>query len=717
MADKYDTPEEGIKRRPRTHKEELKATAKNIAKDLPAFPARYLKSLFPIISWLPRYQFEWLWGDFIAGVTVGLVAIPQSISYATKLANLPAQFGLYTSFIGVLLYALFATSKDVTIGPTGVLSLATGQAIASYVGTSTTTQQVIFAATLAFWTGIIQLVVGLLRFGIVIDFVPIPVISGFTTGAGIQVIISQLPALLGIKGINTNGAPYQVLIDFFKAISTTTTYDTVFGLTSLVFILLIKFVTDYAVKRHGITWLKYVGFLRNTIVIIIYTGISYSLRDSKTVVFAIVKTIPYGFSGIQAPNLSLSYAPTVFSALPAIFIVSVLEHIAVVKTYGRVNGYTPNANQEIVAMGLANTFGSLIGAFPATGSFSRSAIKTASGVRSPLGSFVTGIVVVIGLFSLTTSLYYVPSAVLSAMVVASVAELVSKGKIAVDLIKVEILDFFGFFVGFIVTIFSSLENAIYASAGYSLLVLLFRIARPRVEILSRTAAGEWVDPESDEFVDGEPVPPLDSESPEGILVFKVQEALTYPNSGYILDVVKEVVIDRYRYTNTAVRKADKNWSDDTEARFNARQKDGLKPLPPLRAVVLDFSSVTNIDYTGFQILVDLKEDLGRYAGRPVPFHFAHVRRRHVNTLLGVPQAGNNANVSSATAAFEGERKQSLFKLKFKKTPEEKAEEEAREIAALEHFHKNIDLAVKAADVETKDIVFEGGLIEVVHVVA
>ncbi|KAJ3133814.1 hypothetical protein HK100_004067, partial [Physocladia obscura] len=714
MADKFDNPgdESDIKRRPRTHKEELAASARKIAKDLPTFPARYLKALFPIISWLPRYQIEWLWGDFIAGVTVGLVAVPQSISYASKLANLPAQFGLYTSFIGVLLYALFATSKDVTIGPTGVLSLATGQAIATYVGTGTTADQVTFAATLAFWTGIIQLIVGLFRFGIIIDFVPIPVISGFTTGAGLQVIFSQLPALLGIKGVNTNNAPYQVLIDFFKAISGTSTYDAVFGFTSLAFILLIKYATDYAVKRRGITWLKYVGFLRNTIVVIIYTGISYALRNSKTVVFAIVKTIPYGLSGIKSPDFSLSYAPTVFQALPAIFIVSVLEHIAVVKTYGRVNGYTPNANQEIVAMGLANTFGSLIGAFPATGSFSRSAIKTASGVRSPLGSFVTGIVVVIGLFSLTTSLYYVPSAVLSAMVVASVAELVSKGKIAADLIKVEFLDFLGFFVGFIVTVFSSLENAIYASAGYSLLVLLFRIARPRVEILSRTVSGEWIDPESDEYADGESVPALDAESPEGIFVFKVEEALTYPNSGYILDFVKEAVIDRFRYTNTSVRKADKNWSDDTEARFNARQKEGLKPLPPLRAVVLDFSSVTNIDYTGFQILIDLKEDLGRYAGRTVPFHFAHVRRRHINTLLGVPQAGKNVNTSSATAAFEGGKKPSSFKLKFKKTAEEIADQEASADAALNYFHRTVDAAVRAANAETADVVFESGLTDV-----
>ncbi|KAJ3208333.1 hypothetical protein HDU82_002614 [Entophlyctis luteolus] len=689
---------ERVKHRPRTQQQEIQASIKRATKDLRNLPRRYVRSLFPIASWLPNYQLEWLWGDFVAGLTVGLVAIPQSISYASKLAGLPAQFGLYTSFIGALLYALFATSKDVTIGPTAVLSLAVGQALSTYANGATTAQQVTFALTLSFWTGVIQLVIGLFRFGIVIDFVPIPVIAGFTTGAGIQVIVSQLPTLLGVKGVVTTNSPIQVLIDFFKAISTATKWDSIFGITSLAFILLIKYSTDYAVKKHGITWLKYVGFLKNTIVLIIYTGISYAVRNDATLVFSIVKNIPYGLSGTQQGNYSISYASAVFQAIPGIVVISVLEHIAVVKTYGRVNGYTTNPNQEIVAMGVANALGSLVGGFPATGSFSRSAIKAASGVRSPVGSFFTGIIVVIGLFSLTNALYYVPQAVLASIVVNSVADLVEKGKVARSLIKIEILDFIGFVVAFVVTIVSSLENAIYASVAYSLIVLLFRIARPRVEILSRTTDGEWIDPESDEFIPELPAPAIAPNASEGIFVFKVDEALTYPNSNYIVEKVKDAVLSRFKYTNTETRKADKSWSDDTEQRYLARVRQGLPDLPPLKAVVLDFSNVTNIDYTGFQILLDLKDDMARYTGYPVPFHFANVRRRQVNTLLGVSQHvfGRRTEVYSDAGS-----KRAWMKLK--RTAEEKAVQEERDLAALEYFHKSVDSAVAAAVRETEDV--------------
>ncbi|KAJ3046549.1 hypothetical protein HDU99_009752, partial [Rhizoclosmatium hyalinum] len=153
----------------------------------------------------------------------------------------------------------------------------------------------------------------------------------------------------------------------------------------------IKYATQHFAKRYPL--LRFVGYLRNAIVLIIATGISYSLRDDKSVPFNMVKTIPYGLTNIQQANLSTSYAALLFPAVPAVFIVSILEHIAVVKTYGRLNGYTTNNNQEIVAIGLTNFLGSFVGAFPATGSFSRSAIKSASGVRTPLGTFITGVLV------------------------------------------------------------------------------------------------------------------------------------------------------------------------------------------------------------------------------------------------------------------------------------------------------------------------------------
>ncbi|KAJ3073165.1 hypothetical protein HDU98_002137 [Podochytrium sp. JEL0797] len=605
--------------KPITPIDELKAKGKSIKENFPQLAKSYVSELFPIASWLPRYSSSWFLGDFIAGLTVALVVIPQSIAYATKLANLPAEYGLYSSFIGVLVYALFATSKDVSVGPTAVLSLVTGQAI------------------------IFQLLLGVLRLGMIVDFVPVPVISGFTSGAGLQIIIGQLPALCGIKGINTNNSPYRVLGDFLQKLNSIGKYDAIFGFSALFLILGLKYGCRAASTKYP--FLKYVNFLRNTIAMVIFTGISYSLRN-KSINLTIVGTIPYGLSGIVQPNLGdSSLTSSVFQAMPGILILSLLEHVAVSKSYGRLNGYTPNANQELVAMGLSNMLGSFVGAYPATGSFSRSAIQSSSGSRTPLAAFVTGIIVIISLFTITPALYYIPNASLAAIVCAAISELLANFKILKSLYRVELLDFVGFWIALVVTFFASIEVAIYASVAFSLIVLLVRIARPKIKILSRTSTGIWFDAENQDFdyddctLDTQPVP--------GILVFRPEESMTYPNSTFLLTRFKALVVERFSYTGTVVSTSERVWNDDMQEKMVKRSKDGID-LPPLRAVVFDFSAVNHIDYTGLQTLLDCKEDLERFAGRSVPFHFTHVRRSHVKVLWNVPGGGVKAASVDAT---------------------------------------------------------------------
>ncbi|ORY45708.1 sulfate permease [Rhizoclosmatium globosum] len=679
--------------KPLTQVQEIQQSLRDSFKNLPQSSKAYIKSLFPIAGWLPRYNSTWFVGDFIAGVTVALVVIPQAISYASKLANLPPEFGLYTSFIGAFIYAAFATSKDVTIGPTAVLCLLVGQSVSTYIPNAKPAEAVIFAISLSFWTGLIQLFVGLFRLGVVVDFVPVPVIAGFTSGAGIQIIIAQMAGLLGIPKINTNNAPYQVLGDTLRALNGVSKYDAIFGVASLVAIISIKYAMQHFAKRYPL--LRFVGYLRNAIVLIIATGISYSLRDDKSVPFNMVKTIPYGLTNIQQANLSTSYAAVVFPAVPAVFIVSILEHIAVVKTYGRLNGYTTNNNQEIVAIGLTNFLGSFVGAFPATGSFSRSAIKSASGVRTPLGTFITGVLVVISLFTLTGVLYYIPNATLCAIVIAAISELFVNFKILKSLYEVELTDFAGFLIALLVSFVSSLENAIYAAVGWSVLVLLLRIARPKLSTLARTTDGKWINPIHDGYKkEFEKVP-------EGILVFKIEESLTYPNSSFFIDKLKETVIDNFRYTSTRnVPKGERSWSDDTEQ----PERKGLTALPPLRAVILDFAAVNNLDYTGLQALLDIRDDLVRYAGRNVPFHFVHVRKRQLNTLLRVPVAASASSVDATPGAPNQVNNSPIQGLlqRLKGKRGSSVSEDAKVEKALEYFHFTIDDAVEAAVEETRE---------------
>ncbi|KAJ3146259.1 hypothetical protein HDU89_006400 [Geranomyces variabilis] len=609
----------------------------------------YVHSLFPIVTWLPKYNRTWFFSDVIAGLTVGMVVIPQALAYA-KLATLPVQYGLYTSFTGVLLYCFFATSKDVTIGATAVVSQLTGQLIASHAS-SGEFNPVSFAIALAFLTGVFQLIIGLLRLGIVVDFIPAPVIAGFTSGAGITIIIGQLAGLLGIAGINTNDNSYLVLGNTLKHLGDAK-LDAAFGFASLVFLLIFKFGCR-ALTNRGYRWARWVGISRNALVVILFTAISYGVNHGLAKSrFKIVGDVPKGFGSLQVPD-----ARHIRGAVPAsitVLIVSVLEHVAVVKSYGRLNGYRPDANQELVALGATNLVGSFLGTFPATGSFSRSAIKSQSGVRTPLASLFTAVIVVLALYLLTPLFKYIPSATLSAIIVSAISELISRPALVKQLWDIQLLDLFAFVLAFVFTFFFSIEVAIYVSVAYSVVVLLYRLARPHYAVLGRVdQTGLWVSTK-DQFLGRIATPP-----PPGILVVKLEESLTYPNANYFSEHIKDVVISTTEFGGVVLPPDQKLWCDNTEGKVKAARKKNTavqvhslqkvgsdvtissspevsktvdNKLHRLRAIVFDFSAVNGIDSTGVQMLTDLRRDVDVYAGQRVEFHFAHVRPRFERIL-------------------------------------------------------------------------------------
>ncbi|KAJ3179881.1 hypothetical protein HDU87_002449 [Geranomyces variabilis] len=610
----------------------------------------YLHSLFPIVTWLPKYNRTWFFSDVIAGLTVGMVVIPQALAYA-KLATLPVQYGLYTSFTGVLLYCFFATSKDVTIGATAVVSQLTGQLIASHAS-SGEFDPVMFAIALAFLTGVFQLIIGLLRLGIVVDFIPAPVIAGFTSGAGITIIIGQLAGLLGIAGINTNDNSYLVLGNTLKNLGDAK-LDAAFGFASLAFLLFFKFGCR-ALTDRGHRWARWVGISRNALVVILFTAISYGVNHNLAKArFKIVGDVPKGFGPLQVPD-----ARHIRGAVPAsitVLIVSILEHVAVVKSYGRLNGYRPDANQELVALGATNLLGSFLGTFPATGSFSRSAIKSQSGVRTPLASLFTAVIVVLALYVLTPLFKYIPSATLSAIIVSAISDLISRPALVKQLWDIQLLDLVAFVLALGFTFFFSIEIAIYVSVAYSVVVLLYRLARPHYAVLGRVdQTGLWVSTK-DQFLGRIATPP-----PPGVLVVKLEESLTYPNANYFSEHIKDVVISTTEFGGVVLPPDQKLWCDDTDDKIkSARKKNNnavqvhslqkvgsdvtIASLPEvaktadsklhrLCAIVFDFSAVNGIDSTGVQMLTDLRRDVDAYAGQRVEFHFAHVRPRFERIL-------------------------------------------------------------------------------------
>ncbi|KAJ4480514.1 sulfate transporter family-domain-containing protein [Lentinula edodes] len=601
----------------------------------------YVVALFPIIGWISRYNLGWLTGDVIAGLTVGIVLVPQGMSYA-QIATLPVQYGLYSSFVGVLIYCFFATSKDVSIGPVAVMSLTVSQIIAhvddAHPGKWEGPE---IATTVAFICGFIVLGIGLLRLGWLVEFIPAPAVSGFMTGSAINIASGQVPGLMGITGFNTRAATYLVIIDTLKGLPITTR-DAAFGLTGLFALYAIRILCDFFTKRYPrrARVFFFISVFRNAFVIVMLTIASwlYTRHRGGTkgkFPIKILGTVPAGLQHVGQPTIDPELVSALAGELPVATIILLLEHIAISKSFGRVNNYKINPNQELIAIGVTNTIGSCFGAYPATGSFSRSALKSKSGVRTPAAGILSAIVVIVALYGLTPAFFWIPNAGLSAIIIHAVADLVASPRQVYSYWRVSPLEFLIWAAAVLVTIFSTIEIGVYVSVCVSLALLLIRVAHPRGYFLGkitlRTDAPGSKD-QRDVFVplarDGMTNPDIKVSPPApGVIVYRFEESYLYPNSSIVNSVLVDYVKANMRRGKdmSNVKLSDRPWNDPGPRQADAAyEQERNSNLPDIHAVVLDFSTVSHIDTTATQALIDTRNEIERWADHPVEFHFATI---------------------------------------------------------------------------------------------
>lgn len=256
----------------------------------------YTRSLFPFLMWLPHYNFQWLAGDLVAGITIGAVVVPQGMAYAI-LANLDPQFGLYSSFIGVLVYWIFGTSKDISIGPVAVLSTVVGNVVSKVQADDPDASAAAIASSLSIIAGCIVLAIGLLRCGWIVDLISITSLSAFMTGSAITICVGQLPSLMGMTGFSSRDSPYKVFINTLKHLPDTQR-DAAMGLSALAFLYIIRFTLTTSAER--VPKYKRILFFCNTMrtvfIILLYTLVSYLVNRNRRddPMFNILGTIPKG---------------------------------------------------------------------------------------------------------------------------------------------------------------------------------------------------------------------------------------------------------------------------------------------------------------------------------------------------------------------------------------------------------------------------------------
>ncbi|KAJ3644902.1 hypothetical protein Zmor_022601 [Zophobas morio] len=462
--------------------------ALDIVKNYFRFDRRvFFKKRFPIATWLPKYTFSTLFQDFLAGFTVGLTEIPQGIAFAV-IAGLTPEYGLYCGFMGGFVYAIFGSCKDVNIGPTSIMALMLQEHV-SKMGPD-------MAVIITFLAGIIIFVLGSLNLGFVVEFFSYPIIAGFTCAASLQIASTQVKSLLGIGG--KADAFLEAWEGVFNNLDKVRLWDSILGLLSIMFLIALKEIRRFGTLQYRADWSRdrniagvfifMLSLARNALVVIIGTLISYNLRDDNP--FKITGDVKGGFPPFAAPPFSINYNGTTYNfgdiatdygpAMAFIPLVAILEAISIGKAFSK--GKPLDASQEMLALGLCNILSSFVRSMPITGSFTRTAVNNASGVKTPLAGIFTSFMVLLAIAFLTPSFYYVPKATLASVVICAMFYLFDYDAFVV-IWRSKKLDMVPFLVTFLCCIFISLEYGILIGIGVNLLFVLYGSARPKFDIV------------------------------------------------------------------------------------------------------------------------------------------------------------------------------------------------------------------------------------------
>ncbi|CAL7934968.1 unnamed protein product [Xylocopa violacea] len=439
---------------------------------------KLLKNRVPVLKWLPLYRMSDALGDLVAGLTVGLTLIPQAIAYA-GLAGLPPQYGLYSAFAGSFVYIIFGTCREVNIGPTALISLLTytyARGIPEY------------AILLCFLSGCVTVIFGILRLGFLVDFVSVPVVTGFTSAASLIIACSQIKGLLGLQ---THGESFvEIWRELASNINQTRIPDLILSCCCILILLSLKKLKDAKVSSQILAksfW--FLGTSRNALLVVLCAAATYIYENQGEVPFLLTGHIVPGLPKLAPPPFSvnagnhtetfLDMCKNLGTGIVVVPLISIIGNVAIAKAFSR--GKSLDATQEMLTLGLCNIAGSFFHSIPVTGSFSRSAVNDASGVRTPLGGIYTGVLVILALSLLTPYFYYIPRATLSSVIVCAVIFMVEV-KIIRPIWKCSKRDLIPTLATFFACLFAGVELGILIGVAIDLAILIYFNARPTIYI-------------------------------------------------------------------------------------------------------------------------------------------------------------------------------------------------------------------------------------------
>jgi len=521
-----------------------------------------IKKLIPILEWLPNYNKSLFKGDFVAGLTVGIFLVPQGIAYAL-IAGLPPIYGLYCALVPQVMYAIFGSSRQVAIGPVAMDSLivATGVSTLALAGSES---YIAIAILLAFIVGSIQFLMGVFRLGFIVNFLSKPVITGFTSAVALIIGLTQMGNLVGIKFAQSDQI-HTVINEIFSHFSSFNLNTTIIGSVAILSIIILRKVN----KK-----------IPSALLVIIIGILIMRFFTNQFSDVSIVKDIPGGLPSFSFPEIDIGQIRELLPIALTLVMVGYLETISIGKTLeAKQDVYKVRPNQELIALGLSNIFGSFFKAYPSSSSFSRSAVNEESGGKTGMSALISVLIVVLTLLFLMPLFYYLPKTVLAAIIIVAVFRLINikEGKF---LWRSNKLDFWLMIATFLSTLFFGVEYGIIIGVGLSLIILIFRTSKPYVVELGQVPNSNFYR-NKERFKDVV----LDDE----VLVFRFDAQLFYANANYFRDKLGEMA----------------------EAKGKA-----------LKLIVLDGESINRIDSTGIEML---KEQIKFYKKKNILFFFAGIK--------------------------------------------------------------------------------------------
>lgn len=426
----------------------------------------------PFMRWFPMNG-ETFKADFIAGITVALVLIPQSMAYA-QLAGLPAYYGLYAAFLPVAVAALWGSSNQLGTGPVAVVSLLTASSLAVFA-TPGSEEFVALAIMLSLLVGGIQLLLGVFKLGVIVNFLSHPVIVGFTNAAAIIIGLSQVSKLFGVP-MGRSEHFIQDIVGVFEKVGGTHLPTLAMGVAAIAIM--------WAIRKYRPKW---PGVL---VAVALTTSISWVIGFESALGGKVVGGIPQGLPSVALPHLDMSKLGSMLSAALVISLVGFMEAISIAKAIAAKTKQRLDPNQELVGQGLSNLAGAFTLAFPVSGSFSRSAVNMNAGAKTGMSSVMTAVFVMLTLLFLTPLLYHLPQAVLAAVIIMAVIGLVNF-KAVKHAWQANRHDGIAAVVTFVATLGFAphLDNGIMVGAGLALVLYLMRTMTPRVAQLGRYPDG------------------------------------------------------------------------------------------------------------------------------------------------------------------------------------------------------------------------------------